>query len=324
MIPSRQEILSRAGEIQPALLPLEERRLSVIKSAKYAFVALLASLVAYLTLVILFKLSYYHFAIAGGITTLLITWIYRRFFTDEQLAIDFKDTLFKEALPLMLPFSVMFEPQRHIPLNYLQESELFLHFPSSLNGGNAVKAQKELTFLYSEVEAYVGSPDNEFCIFDGMFYIFQTIKEYKPSIQIIPNHFDKKITTIGRKIVEQSSFRGKAGRLFDEYFDEKFLVFCQDILYARQIINQEIRQALLNFHQNTGASIYMSFKGKKIYIGLHNCPPVSFSISKPCTSLEYLEEVVNKFVFPIRLVLEINQKQKEKEMAPKEQPNWDI
>lgn len=288
---------------------------------KYVFILLLIFLPAHLAVIIVFEQPYYHFILSSLIAAWAASTAYSRLFTDKSLALALKDTLFKEMLPIMLPMPPMFEQERHVAFKYFQESQLFLYFPSSFGGANAVKGgTMEASFLYSEIEAYVGDAANEIAVFDGMFYVISALGNYDPPIRIVPNRLQKKLGLIGKKIRQHSMFRGRAAKLFDEAFENEFSVYCDSTSYAQEIVTEELREELLKFQAATGADIYMSFIGRKIYIGLHNCPPVRFSMRKPCTDLSYLTEMAMKFTFPIRLVSAMNRKL----IPPKAPPSWDI
>ncbi|WP_448520342.1 DUF3137 domain-containing protein [Rhodoflexus sp.] len=321
MIPSIEDILSRADSILPLLELLEQRRRRSMAFIKYMLIMLLAFLSAHLVVIIIFSQPYYYFIISALAAALVASWTYKHFFTDQGLALDLRDTLFKALLPVMLPLPPMFEQGRHIAFKYFQDSQLFLHFPSSFGGANAVKGGAfEASFLYSEIEAYVGDGKDELCIFNGMFYVFGAFGDYNPSIRIVPNRLQKRLGLIGKKIRRHSAFRGKAAKLFDETFENEFSVYCESSRYAQDVLTEEIRRQLLAFHAATGADIYMSFVGRKIYVGLHNCPAITFSMRKPCNSLSYISEMATRFMFPIRLVSAINQKL----IPPKAPPSWDI
>lgn len=321
MIPSEEDILSRADTIVPLLEPFEERRRRAFAFIKYTLIFLAVFLAAHLSVIIIFKQSFYYIFISSILAAVVASQMYNRLFTDKALALELKDQLFKALVPMMLPLPPMFEPARHIAFKYFQDSKLFLHFPSSFGGANAVKGGTlESMFLYSEVEAYVGDAASEIPVFDGMFYVFSAFGDYNPPILIVPNRLQKKLGLIGKQIRRHSMFRAHAAKLFDEVFENEFSVYCENTRYAQETITEELRDKLLDFQAETGADIYVSFIGRKIYIGLHNCPPIQFSMRKPCTDLSYISEVVMKFTFPIRLVSAINQKL----IPPKAPPSWDI
>lgn len=304
----------------PSLEPLEQRRRRILMAFRYVFIVLLAFLSAHLTVIILFKQPWYHFLLSSAATTVLTVKLYQWIFTDKSLGINFKDALFKAMLPVMLPVPPMFDPARHVAFKYFAESRLFLYFPSSFGGANAVKGGTlEASFLYSELEAYIKTGKEEIPVFDGMFYVFSAYGEYNPPIVIVPNRLQK-LGLIGKKIGQHAMFRGRAAKMFDETFENEFSVYAENTLLAQQTVTKEIRKQLLDFRAQTDADIYMSFVGRKIYVGLHNCPPVRFSVHKSCMDLSYIEEMAAKFTFPIRLVSEINQKL----IPPKAPPNWDI
>lgn len=321
MIPSQEDILSRAGTIVPLLEPLEERRKRAFAFIKYTLIFLVVFLAAHLSVIIIFKQPFYYIVISSALAAIVASQMYNKLFTDKALALELKDQLFKSLVPVMLPLPPMFEPARHVAFKYFQDSKLFLHFPSSFGGANAVKGGTlESTFLYSEIEAYIGDAIGEMAVFDGMFYVFSALGNYNPPIVIVPNRLQKKLGLIGKQIRQHSMFRGTAAKLFDESFENEFSVYCENTRYAQQTITEDLREQLLDFQAATGADIYMSFIGRKIYIGLHNCPPVRFSIRKPCTDLSYIDEMAMKFTFPVRLVSTINQKL----IPPKAPPSWDI
>jgi hypothetical protein len=305
----------------PLLESFEQRRKRSFAFIKYIVIFLVLFLVTHLSVIILFKQSFYYLLISSALAAIVASQTHARRFTDKTLALEFKDQLFKTLVPMMLPLPPMFEAERHVAFKYFQDSKLFLHFPSSFGGANAVKGGTlEATFLYSEIEAYVCDAANEIAVFNGMFYVFNALGNYNPPVVIIPNRLQKKLGLIGKKIRCHSMFRGSVAKLFDEVFENEFSVYCENTRYAQETITQELREKLLDFQAETGADIYMSFVGRKIYIGLHNCSPIRFSMSKPCTDLSYVSEMVTKFTFPIRLVSSINQKL----IPPKAPPSWDI
>lgn len=305
----------------PLLASFEQRRKRSLTLIKYIGISLVAFLLAHLAIIIVFKQPLYYLVISSLLSAIIATKVYNRFFSDTTLGLELKDQLFKALLPMMMPLPPMFEPERHVAFKYFQESGLFLHFPSSFGGANAVKGGSfEATFLYSELEAYLADTDGELVVFDGMFYVFNTLADFQPPIVIIPNRLQKKLGVIGRKIRQHSTFRGRYVKLFDEAFETEFSVYCHNARYAQQTVAQHVREKLLHFYAQTGADIYMSFVGRKIYIGLHNCPPIHFSIYKSCSNFTYISEMATKFLFPISLVSQINQQF----IPPKAPPSWDI
>lgn len=257
-------------DIVPKLTPLEERRLASLRKKQLLLLAVLSLLLLHAGLIFYKFLPLWSVIISAILVPTLAAWAFNRFYTDEDLARDFRWALAYETLNFSLGAS------RHTPDHYIsykdfQKSQLFLQdaehfFGNGLGigelGGNKVK--------FSVLEAaYQRQQEKDWVyIFRGVFMMVDCKKNFEHKAQILPSQLEKDFGIFGEKIKKKNFHRGYGIKVEHEAFSKNFVAYCTNRSEGRELFDQDLAQAVSNFYKSTSLKPFLCFYENHVYLAI--------------------------------------------------------
>jgi len=302
------------NELIPALTPLEERR----KAVANRIILFCGTTVAVLLLVALFWWR------QSGDSAALIIPIVAAFaisgfllrFLRAGYVRDFKNEVVGPIVKY-ISSDLAYLPESGISESRFQLSGIFEHridryHCEDLIQGSAGKTRIEFSELHAEyktesVDSKGHRQTQWHTIFKGLFFIADFNKHFNGRTFVLPDTAEKLLGRFGQTLQGLDKSHGELVRLEDPVFEKEFAVYSTDQVEARYILSPALMHRMLEFRRKTGATVYFSFIGGKVNIGIssqkNRFEPRLFST---VLDIEMAREFVNDLQLALGIVEDLN------------------
>jgi hypothetical protein len=293
----------------PALLPLEECRRRIARNIILCCggTALLALLITGLLL------AYSHdpyalfvpLFVAATIITLIFKWL------SASYVNDFKNQVVALIVKYIDP-DLTYRPQSGISQERFLAGGIFRQRIDRYRCEDMVQGTVEKTRIeFSEVHAEYKTETRDskgrrhtqwHTIFKGLYFIADFNKHFRGKTFVLPDTAEKLLGRFGLALQSLDHSHGELVKLEDPAFEKEFAVYGTDQVEARYILSPSLMHRLLEFKRKTGSTVYFSFRGGEVNIGIssdkNRFEPKIFS-----TVLDI--ELAREFVADLQLALGI-------------------
>jgi hypothetical protein len=303
----------------------EARRFALYHQRRQ-LVGITVGVVTLLVLVVLaYRWPFWWGLLAGLPVVALSAYLYRAWFTDPNLGVAIQQMLAAELLPRLF-VGAQYDRERCVPYRYLADSQLMAHLPESYGGQHLVKGQDgDVPFLLSEVTAFYQSGDpatkgQEQVLLDGLLFVTLFRRDFVAPVLVLPDDARQRLGRLGRKLQLANLYRPPYVELFDDGFANHFAIHTTHIAEAKQVLDAQTRQQMVNLKANTGLDIYLSLVGNRITIALDG-PLISYDPAQRCDTPQYVLQYYEKVSFLLAFGRVVNDR-----LAPpqKAELSWEI
>jgi hypothetical protein len=278
----------------PALAGFEERRKGISRKRQSLLLFTLILLVSQVIVALLGYIPIWTVFISMFIFPFLSALTYKHFFSDKDLADQVQDVVVKESIKFLM-FRPAFDEKTSIPYKEFVKSKLFLQFPDNYEGRNVAKGKlADFDTLLSEIDCgYLRNVEGKSewqTIFKGLFLIILFEKDLEVNAVIIPNALEKDLYLVGKQI-QKYNFQREQKVPFDDdkAFSKAYVVYADKPLESTYLISPFIRDFLLNFKQQTGIEVSISFVGPRIYFAFATDSLIQLDLSKTILDFEQIK-----------------------------------
>jgi hypothetical protein len=144
-------------------------------------------------------------------------------------------------------------------------------------------------------------------IFRGLFFIADFNKHFNGRTFVLPDTAEKLFGKLGQTLQGIGKSHGELIKLEDPAFEKEFAVYSTDQVEARYILSPALMRRMLDFKAKTGATVYFSFTGGEVNIGISSSKnrfePKLFST---VLDIEMAREFVNDLQLALGIVDDLN------------------
>jgi hypothetical protein len=259
-------------ELIPTLQPLEDRRKAILRKATLAWIvtAVVAVPAAGVWLhasagfAPLLVTTMVALAVGAMIVTLLSAG-YRR---------DFKKQVVGPIVRYISP-ELSYAPAEGIAETRFLASGIFRKRIDAYRSEDLVQGTVGQTRVeFSEVKAdhinKSGQKSSTETIFIGLFFIADFNKNFHGHTVVLPDIAEKLLGRLGQTLQAMDTRPGELVKLEDPEFERQFVVHSTDQVEARYILSTALMRRMLEFQRKTRATVYFSFTGGTVNIGIRS------------------------------------------------------
>jgi len=254
--------------IHPELMRLDRQRRRLLRLIFFSGVALIALLIFQLYVDILLVTLTLSIPIA----------IYIYFLTKQvkKFRLDFKPKVVNLILDFMkesINFRRMsYDPNKFIPKEMFMTSRIFGVNPAVYEGEDYIEGRvDEVEFQLSElnVKEFSRVRNRLNYVFQGVFLHAELKQPLNGMVVILPRQFRQYLTrTI--KYLNLSNTADMDGFIKSDAFRNTFLTYATVNVKIGEVLPDYMQQVFVNYVKRTGKQIYVSFKGKHLFIAITN------------------------------------------------------
>ncbi len=237
--------------------------------------------------------------IAGAI------WQVRKLADRRDIQMRYKKTVNAKLIDFVAPRG-NYNPNGFVPYSDFVDSELFKREPDFYGGDDFVSTNHEgVDVKFSEVKAaweeqsedLKGNTSSQWhVIFDGIFMV-SSLKKSFPDMIIIPDSSKGSFGRLGYETKKANTQHGEFVDVNHAEFNDYFTAYAKDAKKAKGMISEEFMDKVVEMAQSIEEPIYISFKGKKMYVAIqYDKPMFEFNtylanITKPEKPYEIFKEM---------------------------------
>lgn len=296
----------------------EERRLKVIKNRRNAFGFVLSVIVVHAAATYMEAFPFWTLLVSVAITPLITAWLYKRFYTDDDMWVELKEIASKEAIKYILKDTMQADEKKFIEYEDFKQSKIFLQMPEHYAGRNIVKGKLGgYSVVFSEIETgYHKSVDvekkqNEWAsVFNGIFLMGRFRGTFKHHIVVVPNELRKNFSVLGKKIQQANTFYRDnylQSPTFSEEFLNRFAVYGKDTVFAAQILTPLIQNLLVQFIDESNIKISLAFHDSRFDFAFDTTEEsAEFDLSEPLTDAGAFAGVFRELILALTIINDVS------------------
>lgn len=224
------------------------------------------------------------YANTSVIVVLVFTILYIYSFVSSEFVDDFK----REAIKKIVSFvdeSLVYSGNNYVSESDFIQSGIFRRIPDSFSGEDFVSGRVgDVQVEFSEVSArykreywayrrgwYGWGSVREaswYTIFRGLFFTAYINKRFRGRTIVLRDVAESLLGGIGAKIQSLNTGRGQLVKMDDPDFEKFFVVYSDDQIEPRIILNRDLMRKMLVYARKFSRRIYFSFSGSKVYIAI--------------------------------------------------------
>ena len=195
------------------------------------------------------------------------------YFSTKEYVGDFKSQIIQKIV-VFIDENLTYSRARYVSLQSFVDSGIFKTKPNEYTGDDFVSGKLEKTQVqFSELYAQHVTRDSRGrkqyqTIFKGLFFVADFNKEFKGMTVILPDTAERLFGHVGTMLQSWNMSRGQLVKLEDPEFEKLFAVYGDDQIEARYILSTSLMDRIVKFKNKTKRTVYMSFVGSKIYVGV--------------------------------------------------------
>lgn len=277
-----QRIASIHTRLAGSIESLEDKRLDVRKRNKTFNIVLLLAIAIVIALFVFLPQAIIAIIISTIIIIIALALFYYFYVSKyksaliEEFNMDVVPVIIGEFFP-----EASFNRHNCIHSSEYYASRLFLTSVDRYNGENHFKGifgETNIRFSQLHTEYKTESRDKNgntkttwHTIFEGVFLIADSNKNFKGSTFILPDKAEKMLGGIGKWLQEKvgSQGRGELVYLENPEFEKHFVVYSTDPVEARYLLTPSMQQYFVELFKHIGnRPLFVSYIGGHIYLGL--------------------------------------------------------
>lgn len=212
------------------------------------------------------------FLIAGSI------WQVRKLADRRDIQLRYKKTVNSKLIEFVAPRGE-YDPNGFVPYKEFLESELFKREPDYYKGEDLLTTKdvkfSEIKAAWEEQSEDIKGNDSSqwHIIFDGIFMV-STLSKSFPDIIIIPDASKGSFGRLGYETKKANEQHGEFVDVQHPEFNDYFTAYARDAKKAKSMISQEFMDKAVEVAQTIEEPIYISFKGRKMFVAIHYEKPM--------------------------------------------------
>ena len=187
---------------------------------------------------------------------------------------EFKDRVIKPLVGA-IDENLRYTKDMHIPEFKFINSGLFNSMPDKLEGNDYITGEIDgIKIELSDVHAQKKHKDTKgrdswSNIFQGLFIVSEFSKNFSGKTVILPDSAQNSFgNLIGNWLQSHNVNRDELIKMDNPEFEREFVVYGNDQIEARYILNHTLMRRLLEFKKKSKHKIYVSFVYNQIYIAI--------------------------------------------------------
>jgi len=252
----------------------------------------------------------FFFLIGGGILAAGVFYL-----SSKGYKAEFKQQIIRKIITFLEP-ELTYQPNGIIDKQMFKISGLFNHHIDRYRGedkvaGTVGKTEIAFSEVHAEYKTTSGTGKNRHTewhtIFKGLFFIADFNKHFNSQTVVLPDTAEKLFGGFGQILQSWNVARADLVRLEDPEFEREFAVYGSDQIEARYILSPALMRRILDFKKKTGAKLYLSFTGSKVYVAL----PLTRNLFEPkyfasITDFSHLTEYYHDLSLAVGIVDDLN------------------
>lgn len=238
-------------------------------------------------------------------------------FMTQGYAKDFKARIIAPLIRAIDPH-LLYNPDFMVSQHLFSRCGLFQHDIDRYGGNDYVKGSIDgVNLEFSDVHAEYQTKDSKgrtqwHTLFRGLFLVAEFNKHFKSRTVILPDLAEKTFgNLIGGWLQSKNKTRDPVIQLDDPEFEKKFVVYGNDPIEARYILNHAMMKRIVEFQKKISHPLFVSFVHNHIHIAIGTKKDL-FEPSILTSLLDYKQamEYVNTLNNTIGLVEELKLNEK--------------
>jgi hypothetical protein len=249
----------------PELEGLEARRKAIGNKRISFLLIVLILIVSHVIIILLDYAPLWSIMVSMLLIPFIFSFIYRQFGTDQGLIEDLENEVIKHSIAFLIG-SPLYNEEQGMDYEVFARSRLFLQLPEDYKGRHLTKGRLDSSLvLFSTIDCgyfrNAGKKESEWQnIFKGLMVVNAFERSLGLNAEIIPNNLEQNLYLIGKELKKYNFQRSqKVPFDQDKEFSQSYAVYADKPLEAMRLITAPLRQAILNFKQNVGIDVAISF-----------------------------------------------------------------
>ena len=245
--------------------------------------------------------------IAGGFTLISIISIYLYTTKKDWYVDNFKETIIKEIISYLHP-GIIYTPSKYISSKEYKASGLFRHRYDYYDGDDYLQGvYKNVPFhcseLHTQYDRTVGPMANyETTIFKGLFFVADLNVSFWGNTYIWNRGEEQTGSSIAEKHYRYMPLpQVYKIRSDNDAFNKIYSVWSTNPLEAKNVLNNEMTERIVNFKTQVNRDISFSFVAGRFYVAV----PFNEDLLEPLVSNAEDKEQIKTYFFTILLILSI-------------------
>ncbi len=285
--------------IEPKLVELEDYRSKEAALKKVRVLVLVGFLFCHAVLVLYQIVALWTWFASLAFCVLVGQFFLKNFWRDRHLEQTIKDILIRNCLGFLVENSQTDE--KPIPFDSFAQSQLF-HQPIDHYTGEATLKGKiggydaMLSFVEAGYETLINEKKKQWItVFRGLFVEGKLNGKFNGLTYILPNTWEKNFGYLGEKMKYFHFRYGEGVRFHHPDFSKYFAVFSNDSDEATDLINEEIREALVEIKKSMDTNVSIVLTENKIFMAIPT-EHIAMHIS-PWKKVMGLDEILNFYQY---------------------------
>lgn len=254
--------------IHPELMRLDRQRRRLLRLMFFSFLLLVA--------LVIFQLYLDIMIVTLTLMIPIAIYMYMLWQQVKKFRADFKPNVVNLILDFMkesINFrSMSYDPNKYIPMQMFMQSKLFGARPAVYEGEDYIEGRvDEVQFQLSElnVKEFSRVRNRLNYVFRGVFLYAELKEPLNGTVILLPRKFRQYlIKTI--KQINLSAAADMDGFIKSNTFREIFLTYATVNVKIGEVLPEYMQQVFVNYVERTGKEIYVSFRGKHLFIAITN------------------------------------------------------
>lgn len=212
----------------------------------------------------------------------LSIWQVRKLADRRDIQLRYKKTVNSKLIEFVAPRGE-YNADGFVPYSEFLESELFKREPDYYKGEDLLTTNENgVKVTFSEVKAaweeqsedIKGNESSQWhVIFNGIFMV-SSLRSSFPDMVIIPDVSKGSFGTLGYETKKVNQQHGQFVDVQHPEFNDYFTAYSKDAKTAKRMISDEFMDNIVEIAQTIEEPIYISFKGKKMFVAIHYDKPM--------------------------------------------------